>query len=57
MEIIAKCPQCKGAGRVQRELPFGANPKAPATRAEKTNWKDCSHCCGSGSIGIKQANG
>ena len=57
MEIIAKCPQCEGAGRVRRELPFGANPKAPATRAEKTGWKDCPRCRGSGSIGIKQADG
>lgn len=57
MEIIAKCPQCKGTGRVRRELPFGANPKAPTTRAEKTGWKDCPRCQGSGSIGIKEAGG
>jgi len=53
MEIISRCPLCQGTGRVRRELPFGANPKAPTTRADKTGFKTCPKCRGSGSIGIK----
>ena len=53
MEIISECPLCKGTGRVRRELPFGANPKAPTTRADKTGFKTCPRCRGTGSIGIK----
>jgi hypothetical protein len=41
---------------VRRELPFGANPKAPMTDADKTGYKTCPRCNGSGSIGIKQAD-
>jgi len=56
MEILSRCPLCKGTGRVRRELPFGANPKAPMTNAEKTGYKTCPRCNGSGSIGIKQVD-
>ena len=53
MPIISKCPVCKGEGKVPKELPFGANPKAPATRADKTGLKTCPKCRGTGSVGIK----
>ena len=53
VEIISRCPVCQGTGRVRRELPFGANPKAPTTRADKTGFKNCPRCGGTGSIGIK----
>jgi len=53
MAIIAKCPVCKGTGKVPREVPFGANPKAPATRADRMGLKNCPKCQGSGIVGIK----
>ncbi len=51
--IISRCPICTGTGKVPRELPFGANPKAPATRLDKMGVKACPRCNGSGIIGIK----
>lgn len=54
MEIISMCPVCKGRGEVLKELPFGANPKAPTTRADKVGLKPCPNCRGSGSVGIKE---
>lgn len=54
MEIISKCPVCKGSGKVPKELPFGANPKATITRANKAGTKACPNCRGSGSVGIKE---
>jgi len=53
MPIISKCPVCQGNGKVPRKLPFGANPKAPTTRADKTGLKTCPRCQGTGSVGIK----
>jgi RecJ-like exonuclease len=53
MAIISQCPVCKGRGKVPRELPFGANPKAPATRPEKMGLKTCDKCQGTGTVGIK----
>jgi len=54
VEIISRCPVCKGSGKVPKELPFGANPKAPTTRADKAGLKVCPDCRGSGSVGIKE---
>jgi len=51
--ILAICPACKGTGKVPRELPFRANPKAPATRADKLGMETCPRCNGSGRIGIE----
>ena len=48
--ILAICPVCKGAGIVTRELPFRANPKAPATRADRLGFKTCPRCNGSGRV-------
>jgi len=52
-KILAVCPICKGAGKVPRELPFRANPKAPATRADKLGTRTCPRCNGSGRIGVE----
>ena len=51
--ILARCPVCKGAGKVRKELPFRANPKAPATRADKLGMETCPRCKGSGRIGVE----
>ncbi len=51
--IISRCPVCQGTGRVAREVPFLANPKAPATRPKDMGLKTCPRCKGSGVIGIK----
>ena len=53
MPIIARCPVCQGSGRVPKELPLAANPKAPSTRADRVGLKTCPRCRGSGSVGIK----
>jgi len=52
MSIVSRCPQCKGSGKVPREVPFLANPRAPATRADRTGLKPCPMCRGRGVIGI-----
>ena len=52
MSIISRCPLCKGTGKVPREVPFLANPKAPTTRSARVGFKDCPRCKGSGVIGI-----
>jgi len=49
--ILAVCPLCKGTGKVAKELPFRANPKAPATRADKLGMETCPRCGGSGKLG------
>ncbi len=51
--ILSACPLCKGTGKIPKEVPFLANPKAPATQAEKAGLKTCQKCHGSGIIGIK----
>jgi hypothetical protein len=53
IKIISLCPDCKGEGKVPRELPLGANPKAPTTREGSQGYKKCPRCGGIGSIGIK----
>jgi len=51
--ILCQCPVCKGKGKVLREVPFLANPKAPMTRAGQMGYNTCPRCQGSGSIGVK----
>ena len=51
--ILATCPVCKGAGKVPKELPFLANPRAPQTRADKLGMRPCPRCNGSGRIGAE----
>jgi len=51
--ILATCPLCKGTGKVPKKLPFGANPKAPATRADRLGMETCPRCKGSGRLGEK----
>ena len=53
MAILARCPLCKGTGKVAKKLPFLANPKAPATRADKLGQEKCPRCKGSGRIGVE----
>ena len=50
--MLAACPHCLGEGRVRKELPLGANPKAPATHVERMGWRPCPRCSGSGQIGV-----
>jgi RecJ-like exonuclease len=52
MSVVAKCPLCKGKGKVKKELPLGANPKAPGTRADKAALIKCPRCKGSGVVGL-----
>ena len=51
-KILAICPLCGGAGKVPKQLPFRANPKAPATRADKLGFERCPRCRGSGQVGV-----
>jgi len=51
--ILCRCPVCRGDGKVAREVPFLANPKAPMTRAGQMGYKTCPKCLGSGSVGVK----
>lgn len=51
--ILAICPLCKGTGKVAKELPFRANPKAPMTRADKLGLKTCPRCNGTGRVGVE----
>ena len=51
--ILAICPLCKGKGKVPRKLPFLANPKAPATRADRLGFENCPKCHGSGQIKVE----
>ena len=50
--IMAMCPECKGAGKVPKKPPFLANPKAPATRADKSKEQTCPNCNGNGWVGV-----
>ena len=51
--ILCRCPVCQGEGKIAREVPFLANPKAPLTRAGQMGYKTCPKCQGSGSVGVK----
>jgi hypothetical protein len=53
MTIVSRCPVCRGAGKVPKDIPFMANPKAPMTRPRDMGLKACPRCGGSGTIGIK----
>ena len=53
MAILAVCPLCKGKGKIPKPLPFGANPKAPATHADKLGMIICPQCKGSGQVGVE----
>jgi RecJ-like exonuclease len=53
MAILAVCPLCKGKGKIPKPLPFGANPKAPATRADKLGTIICPQCKGTGQVGVE----
>ena len=52
MSIVSRCPECQGKGKVPKEVPFLANPKAPSTHAGRTGLKPCPRCQGRGVIGI-----
>ena len=54
MAILAKCPVCKGKGKVPKELPFLANPKAWVTSAKRLGMETCPRCNGSGRIGVEK---
>ena len=51
--ILGMCPRCQGTGETPRKLPFLANPKAPATRADKLGFETCPNCNGSGRVGVE----
>jgi len=50
--ILARCPLCKGKGKIPKEIPFLANPRAPSTRADKLGLQTCPQCNGSGRVGV-----
>jgi len=52
MTILSICPLCKGKGKIHKPLPPGANPRAPATRADKLGMITCPKCKGAGRIGV-----
>ncbi len=51
--IVGRCPTCKGTGKVPKKLPFLANPKAPATRADKLGLQICPQCRGTGRVRVE----
>lgn len=51
--ILARCPACKGAGKVAKTLPFRANPKAPRALVDRTSWRPCPRCKGTGQVGVR----
>ena len=53
MAVVSRCPECQGKGRVPKDIPFLANPRAPMTRPRDMGLKTCPRCGGSGTIGIK----
>ena len=53
MAILSICPLCKGAGRIPKPVPPGANPKAPATRADRQGKETCTKCKGAGKVGVE----
>ena len=52
-KILATCPVCKGTGKIPKEFPFRANPKAPATHADRLGLQTCPTCQGSGRVGVE----
>lgn len=52
-KILATCPLCEGKGKIPREIPFQANPEAPATRAYRLGFRTCPKCQGRGRLGIE----
>jgi RecJ-like exonuclease len=52
MSVISKCPVCNGTGKVKKELPLWANPKAANTHADKAALVTCPRCHGSGVAGL-----
>ena len=50
--ILAACPQCKGEGKVPRNIPLLANPRAPLTRADRYGTETCPKCKGTGVVGV-----
>ncbi len=52
-KILATCPDCKGTGKVPKKLPFRANPRAPATRADRLGLQTCPQCNGTGHVGVE----
>ncbi|MDD4874421.1 MAG: hypothetical protein PHE15_05555 [Dehalococcoidales bacterium] len=52
ISIISRCPVCKGKGKIPKEIPFEANPKAPPTRADKIALVICPECKGIGIVGL-----
>jgi hypothetical protein len=53
MAVVSRCPECRGTGKVPKDIPFMANPRAPMTRPRDMGLKACLRCNGSGTIGIK----
>jgi len=53
MSILSKCCLCEGTGRVAKDVPLGANPKAPITNPDRMGKKICPECQGTGTVGIK----
>ncbi len=51
--ILGPCPQCQGTGKVPKKLPFLANPRAPATRADRLGRETCPNCNGTGRVGVE----
>ena len=51
--ILGPCPFCKGTGKIPKRLPFGANPKAPATHTDRLGFETCPRCKGSGNFGAE----
>ncbi|MFA7218782.1 MAG: hypothetical protein WC057_09350 [Dehalococcoidales bacterium] len=52
ISVVSKCPLCNGTGKVKKELPLWANPKAPNTCADKAALITCPRCKGSGVVGL-----
>jgi len=52
MAVVSKCPVCNGRGKISKELPLGANPRALVTRADKAALLTCPRCKGSGVVGL-----
>ena len=53
MPIIAQCPECKGTGKVPKDLPPMANPKAPGAQPHRRGMVICPRCGGTGKLGTE----